>query len=140
MVLGSANPVTGQEMVVDCGSFSVSIPSGFKISKTSPVEDFELMRFSKAEKVYLTAYLGNAPNYPSPRAKKNKAETKVSGLGNVDITTEWQGYDLIRKEMRIKLSERSWPMFLHLSSADGLSRDEVMVAEKILSSVSVKKK
>lgn len=129
--------VAGQTNRIDCKYFSIDVPKGFKLVKKSPVEDFYVITISKDDRVYVGVYVGNNPSYPSIE-KTEDTQIEESKLGDVEIISQWKGDKLLHKEMKIKLANKeNWPQFLHVFFGD-VTKDEVMVAEKIVSSLKLK--
>lgn len=122
---------------VEAGPVTFHVPKSLQVQKTTPVEDFDLITISDGDKRIVTAYLGNHPDFP--RLKGEKGDLRESQLGDAIIITKWKDNELIRKEMKVALSAE-FPMFLHIYSAPSLTNEEVRMADKILSSIVVKKK
>jgi len=81
----------------------------------------------------MTAYCGNHPDFP--RKKKSEHDLRRSIIGNVEVRTEWNGNRAVYKEMKIKVSDKSWPMYVHFFTANSLSNDEFIIAERMFSSI-----
>jgi len=123
-----------QDKRVKFEAFTIDVPGDIKVTKQAPVEDFELISFSRDKKVILTVYVGNHPSFPTAAMKGSKNEIRESKLLNAYIVTEWKGVTLLRKEIRIRLG-REWPAFLHFFSGAELTRTEAGIVEKMLSSI-----
>jgi len=46
--------------------FALYTPTGFNVTKSSPVEDFEIYTVEEKGRPYLSIYLGNHPSFSAP--------------------------------------------------------------------------
>jgi hypothetical protein len=139
LLLGYETVVFGQdeENVVDCTHFSIRVPKGFKLTTEQRI-DFEIITISRGDKVYVGIYVGNHPDYPLYIKRGGNKEIEESKLGDVESISEWKGDKLLRKELRIRLPNGQFPQFLHVSYGD-VDKDTIMVSERIVSSLKLKK-
>ena len=126
--------LAAEDEVATFEQFKIVVPKGFKVTKKTPVHDFDLFIVSKGDKEYVTIYLGNHPNFPLIKKAADKDVKEFSANG-VDMLSEWKGNAMIRKEIRIELKHNAdWPQFVHAFSHE-LPGDQVVIADKILSSL-----
>jgi hypothetical protein len=140
LLWGNGIVVFGQdskENIVDCKHFSISVPKGFKITREQRI-DFEIITIPKGELSYVGIYVGNHPDSPLYVKSEAKKEIEESKLGDVETISEWKGDKLLRKEMKLRLPNKQFPQFLHVFYGD-IDNDTVMVSERIVSSLKLKK-
>lgn len=114
--------------------FLLQYPGDIKIEKNSPVEDFYTCTFKLGDKVILSGYIGNQPSL----SLKNRQgiEIKRGYINNL----AYESYiahtsdNTKNKEILIKLSDKEWPMYIHLWYSE-LTSKYTRIAEKIISSI-----
>jgi hypothetical protein len=117
--------------------FSLQLPQGFQVAKTSPVEDFEMYTISKGTQPYLYIYVGNQPSFPKTENSHGDEVSELAGP-NVSIRSEWKGVQLVGREILFSVSNANgWPTRIHAWTARLLS-PQVQVADRILFSIKTK--
>jgi hypothetical protein len=114
--------------------FEVTLPTGFEISKQSPVEDFELFRISRQKQLFVTIYIGNAPEFPILKASDGVSVTRFR-TADCEMISLWSADGLRGREILVKSSRmHGWPTRLHAVTANLDPRD-VRIGDQILSSI-----
>ena len=119
-------------------SFSVAVPSTVRVSKSSPVEDFELYQFSEQGEKLLEVYVGNHPNFPKsfpPSAVSD--QIPINGLQAKIVRWRDQEGNMFCECLVQLGAEAAWPSLLH-AKYTALSKDRAIIAERIISSVNRK--
>jgi hypothetical protein len=124
--------------ILDLGRVVLRIPKVCVVKKASPVEDFDLVTVRKKDRLLLTIYIGNHPDYPLIQTNSRGLEVMHSSLRDVDIVSAWDGDRLQQKEMKIRLGDNGWPMFVHIFTSPDLTRAETAMAEKIMGTIRVR--
>jgi len=115
--------------------FRIEVPGNFVITKTTPVEDFDIFSIGLPEKSYVKLYVGNHPEFPSIKGKPAQTVRQLE-TQSVKIVSIWNGKTLIGKEMLINLPNDSFPGYIHAWTSD-LSPAEFLVADQIIMSLKV---
>lgn len=118
--------------------FSMSLPNGVVVKKASPVEDFEIYTLEKNGQAYLNIYVGNQPSFPKRSAAAQEVTTKFSS-GDVQIVSFWRSNKLSKMELLLRLEKQGWPTYLHAWISDGLSPEELGMAEAMLMSIDTRR-
>jgi hypothetical protein len=119
--------------------FQVTLPDGFVMNKSTPVEDFDVYHIKKDDEMYVGIYVGNHPDFPS--VQRNKALNyclSVDGDLKVAVVSVWKGDILVEKEILKELEEIGGSQDLHAWTSIDLSPEQMLLADKIISSISVK--
>jgi hypothetical protein len=117
--------------------FSLQLPAGFHVLKAAPVEDFEIYTISKGSQPYLYVYVGNQPTFPKTKISGGNEVSELKGP-NVSILSEWNGAELIARELLFEVSNvNGWPTRIHAWTAPSRP-PQVQVADRILFSLKAK--
>ena len=114
--------------------FLVRIPESVDVSKTTPVQDFNVYEFRQQGKVILYAYAGNQPDFPSERLKGCR-ETAGAFKGFPQRVVEKKsGADAISKDVLMDFSRKTeWPQFVHFWYVENPARMATLADEIIAS-------
>jgi len=114
--------------------FNLTIPDEFEITKTTPVEDFEIYTISKAGKSYVGIYVGNQPKLPKEEDWSRNSVTILKS-SDIEMFSVWKTNQLIHREVLFKLkSSKDWPTCVQAWTFD-LPQSEIWDADRILSSI-----
>jgi hypothetical protein len=112
-------------------SYGVRVPVGVSVSRSRPVEDFDLYLFtrqSEGQQPILIAYVGNHPDIKrlpsesqSPAAKRKQRQCWEDQLG--------RGCEVL-----VRLPEQNWPQYVHFYY-EGLSPKYARLADQIIRSL-----
>jgi hypothetical protein len=117
--------------------FTVLLFDECSIIKTSPMEDFDVYVIEKNGKEYVKIYVGNHPNFPIIRNVKDNDITDFT-VSNVKILSAWKGNVLISKELFVQIKENDWPQYIHAFTVQNLSKEDILLADKIISSLKIR--
>lgn len=116
---------------------SFAVPATVTVSEQSPVTDFVLFQFRDSGKIVLSAYAGNAPDFPSKLSESAKRQTAIGGFPAEERLGRSEAPYL--KEILVSFPRTNslmvpWPMFVHFTVERG-SPDQVRLAEEIIASM-----
>jgi hypothetical protein len=118
--------------------FSVTVPGGLSVRKTSPASDFDLLEFvdtSRTSQALLHAYVGNHPRFPRVAPADAKIDSvELGDLGGQSV--RWQEPSGVRsREIILRLQpSRDWPAVVHFWY-QRLNTAEAETADGIISSL-----
>ena len=114
--------------------FEVTLPEGFEISKQSPVEDFEMFRISRRNRLFVTIYVGNWPEFPILKPSSAVIATRFE-TADCAVISLWAADGLRGREILLKSNRtHGWPTRLHAITAN-LGPGDMRKADQILSSI-----
>jgi hypothetical protein len=106
------------------------VPKGVKVSKTYPMEDFDLYTCSQRGVTILNFYVGNSPSFPGANnSTAGITETTVNGMQTKDLRRS--GDNTNSRETLIKLSAETWPQYVHFWYSE-LSQIKSETADSII--------
>lgn len=111
----------------------LKVPVAVEVTQRSPVEDFIIVLFENDGTLFLSAYVGNAPQFPSADCS---TELRNASWGSWDAkeATGKEGTSCLR-EIQVELSETSgWPRFVHFR-LERVSEQQILEAQDIIRSL-----
>lgn len=116
--------------------FEIKIPAGCEMTKTSPVEDFQLYTVTREAKTLLSIYLGNQPKYPKMLPGSGITADTLR-TRDTEVISQWKDGTLARRELVATLdATNGWPQYLHAWTAE-LPPELLPSADRILFSLVV---
>jgi hypothetical protein len=105
---------SGMKKVVDLAeNLVVEAPTSVAVQKDSPVQDFDIVKFSSEGELIVTAYVGNAPHFPTEKCRGQRRATSIGPFKATEVLCEASVGGLFR-EVLVDLGIPSgWPAFLH---------------------------
>jgi hypothetical protein len=135
-VLGSPAMNAEQPLGYRNDYFSLELLEGFNVTKTSPVEDFDVYWVAKDSKRYIGVYVGNHPSFPKLKNDGSSTETTLK-TDKFEMRSLWKQERLTGRELLVRrLTGDGWPSHIHAWSAD-IPGELMPLADKILSSLSM---
>lgn len=113
--------------------FSLTVPEGYELTSSEPVEDFKLFRVQRGEHTILLVYVGNAPSYHVPLSQTKTDQIARFKAGQVELMSVWSNGKLERRELLVRLRHSGWPQYLHATTGTPID-----IADQVMSSLQIK--
>lgn len=115
IVIPCAKEVRMEKEVAIAEGLVVKVSEAVQIRKTSPAEDFDFLRFVFRDEVILSAYVGNAPSFPTEKCRGEAKDTMLGGFRAREmVCVRDAGGGGYSRELLVDLGvPRGWPRFVH---------------------------
>jgi hypothetical protein len=131
---GRADDPSRAEIRYRGDGFTLQLPRGVRADKATPVQDFDLYKFTYKGEVILQMYVGNAPYVKSKHLREQDGAGEKRSYSIRSVTRKTVG-GLASREVLFNLSFRSkgWPRYFHFWYSN-MSPNPARIADGIIAS------